>query len=221
MAYLCHRAGVVTGDGKVVAVRGDELSPVNKGLLCVKGYHLPALLYGRDRLKQPLLRNDDGQGFHPVAWDKALDLVAGTFKETLERHGPTAVGMYGSGQWTVFDGYAALKWVKAGMRSNNLEANARLQRMDRMKTEFINMVAHELRTPITNIMGYVETLRDVGMDDREQSKKFLDIVHRNTERLAFIVEDLLSLARLERPEARENLARELTPVRQIIESTNL
>ena len=34
--------------------------------------------------------------------------------------------MYGSGQWTIFDGYAALKWVKAGMRSNNLEANARL-----------------------------------------------------------------------------------------------
>src|SRR6185436_80162 len=34
--------------------------------------------------------------------------------------------MYGSGQWTVFDGYAALKWVKAGMRSNNLDPNARL-----------------------------------------------------------------------------------------------
>ena len=48
--------GVEVGvaDGKVVAVRGDELSPVNKGLLCVKGYHLPALLYGRDRLQQVL-----------------------------------------------------------------------------------------------------------------------------------------------------------------------
>jgi len=120
--------GVEVGvaDGKVVAVRGDELSPVNKGLLCVKGYHLPALLYGRDRLKQPLLRNPDGQGFQPISWEKALDLIASKFKETLEQHGPGAVAMYGSGQWTVFDGYAALKWVKAGMRSNNLEANARL-----------------------------------------------------------------------------------------------
>ena len=120
--------GVEVGvtDGKVVAVRGDELNAVNKGLLCVKGYHLPALLYGRDRLKQPLKRNDDGQGFLPISWNEALDLVASKFKETLEKNGPEAVAMYGSGQWTVFDGYAALKWVKAGMRSNNLEANARL-----------------------------------------------------------------------------------------------
>jgi nitrate reductase NapA len=112
--------------GKVVAVRGDELSSVNKGLLCVKGYHLPALLYGRDRFTQPLKRTDDGRGFKPISWNEALDLIATKFKETLKEHGPTAVGMYGSGQWTVYDGYAALKWVKAGMRSNNLEANARL-----------------------------------------------------------------------------------------------
>jgi nitrate reductase NapA len=111
--------GVEVGvtDGKVVAVRGDELNAVNKGLLCVKGYHLPALLYGRDRLKQPLKRNDDGQGFRPISWNEALDLVASKFKETLEKHGPDAVAMYGSGQWTVFDGYAAMKWVKDGMRS--------------------------------------------------------------------------------------------------------
>jgi len=95
----------------------------------------------------------------------------------------------------------------------------RLKKLEAMRSDFAANVSHELRTPITNIMGYVETLRDVGMDDREQTRKFLDIVHRNTERLAFIVEDLLSLARLERPEARENLARELTPVRPIIEAT--
>src|SRR5262249_47394251 len=41
-------------------------------------------------------------------------------------HGPEAVGMYGSGQWTVFDGYAAAKWFKAGLRSNNIDPNARL-----------------------------------------------------------------------------------------------
>ena len=120
--------GVEVGvtDGKVVALRGDELNPVNKGLLCVKGYHLPAFLYGRDRLKQPLLRNPDGNGFKPISWDEALDLIATKFQETLDQHGPEAIAMYGSGQWTIYDGYAALKWVKAGMRSNNLEANARL-----------------------------------------------------------------------------------------------
>ena len=55
--------GVEVGvkDGKVMSVRGDEANPVNKGLLCVKGYHLPGFLYGEDRLRHPLKRRDDGE----------------------------------------------------------------------------------------------------------------------------------------------------------------
>ena len=119
--------GVMVGveQGRVVAVRGDEASPVNKGLLCVKGYHLPGLLYGADRLLYPQRRQPDGS-FARITWDEALDLIATKFGETVTQHGPAAVAMYGSGQWTVFDGYAALKWVKGGLRSNNLEPNARL-----------------------------------------------------------------------------------------------
>ena len=120
--------GVEVGvrDGKVMAVRGDEASPVNRGLLCVKGYHLPSFLYGDDRLTRPMLREPDGSGFKPVSWEYALELIAEKFGAALAEHGPESVAMYGSGQWTVFDGYAALKWVKAGMRSNNLDPNARL-----------------------------------------------------------------------------------------------
>ena len=116
---------VAVKDEKVVAVRGDEASPVNRGLLCVKGYHLPAMLYGEDRLKVPMLRGADGK-LKEISWDEALDLIAEKFGDTLKEHGPEAVAVYGSGQWTVFDGYAALKWVKAGMRSNNIDPNARL-----------------------------------------------------------------------------------------------
>ena len=112
-------------DGKVVAVRGDEKSPVNRGLLCAKGYHLPGMLYGRDRLTHPVRRGEDGQ-FTRISWDAALDMIADRFSDALAQHGPEAVAMYGSGQWTVFDGYAALKWVKGGMRSNNIDPNARL-----------------------------------------------------------------------------------------------
>ncbi len=119
--------GVEVGvaDGRVVAVRGDQASPVNRGLLCVKGYHLPGFLYGEDRLREPLRRHPDGR-LEAISWDAALDLIAERFGDTLARKGPEAVGMYGSGQWTIYDGYAALKWVKAGMRSNNLDPNARL-----------------------------------------------------------------------------------------------
>lgn len=125
--YCGTGCGVEVGvhDGRVMAVRGDEQSPVNKGLLCVKGYHLPAMLYGKDRLTHPLRRLADGT-LERISWDEALDLVAERFGAALAEHGPEAVAMYGSGQWTVFDGYAALKWVKGGMRSNNLDPNARL-----------------------------------------------------------------------------------------------
>ncbi|MFO0871056.1 MAG: molybdopterin-dependent oxidoreductase, partial [Pirellulales bacterium] len=125
--YCGTGCGVEVGlrGGRVVAIRGDEQSPVNRGLLCAKGYHLPAMLYGADRLTHPQLRRADGS-LEQLSWDAALDLVASKFSETLAARGPQAVGMYGSGQWTIFDGYAALKWVKAGMRSNHLDPNARL-----------------------------------------------------------------------------------------------
>lgn len=125
--YCGTGCGVEVGvyDGKVMAVRGDQSSPVNRGLLCVKGYHLPGMLYGKDRLLHPLKRRPGG-GFERISWDEAIDLVARKFREALDQHGPDAVGVYGSGQWTVFDGYAALKWVKGGMKSNQIDPNARL-----------------------------------------------------------------------------------------------
>ena len=126
--YCGTGCGVEVGlkDGKVLAVRGDEKSPVNQGLLCVKGYHLPAMLYGADRLRHPMRRRADGTGFTRISWDEALDLVAEKYAEAVKNTGPESVGIYGSGQWTIFDGYAALKWIKAGLRSNNIDPNARL-----------------------------------------------------------------------------------------------
>ncbi len=126
--YCGTGCGVEVGikNGKAMAVRGDVKSPVSKGLLCVKGYHLPAMLYGKDRLTHPMLRNADGKGFSKISWDDALNLIAKKYKESIAEHGPNSVGIYGSGQWTVHDGYAALKWVKGGMQSNNIDPNARL-----------------------------------------------------------------------------------------------
>jgi len=121
---------VATLDGKVVATHGDIQSPVNKGLNCVKGYFLSKIMYGKDRLKTPLLRKRDGKyhkegDFTPVSWDEAFDVMAEKFKAALKTKGPTSIGMFGSGQWTVLEGYAAVKLMKAGFRSNNLEPNAR------------------------------------------------------------------------------------------------
>lgn len=121
---------VGTKGGRAVATQGDPDAPVNRGLNCIKGYFLSKILYGEDRLTQPLLRMTDGQydkdgEFAPVSWDQAFDVMAEKFKDALKEKGPTAVGMFGSGQWTVWEGYAAAKLYKAGFRSNNLDPNAR------------------------------------------------------------------------------------------------
>lgn len=121
---------VATRDGRVVATHGDQQAEVNRGLNCVKGYFLSKIMYGADRLTTPLLRKRDGVyakdgEFTPVSWDEAFDVMAEKFKTVLREKGPEAVGMFGSGQWTVWEGYAALKLMKAGFRSNHIDPNAR------------------------------------------------------------------------------------------------
>jgi len=114
----CHvRVGV--DKGRVVAIQGDPLADVNKGLLCVKGYHVGLALYGKDRLTQPLLRK--GSGFVPISWDEAIDIVAKRINAD-----PATFAIYGSGQWTIPEGYAAQKLMKGGLGVNNIEPNARL-----------------------------------------------------------------------------------------------
>ncbi|UNY97634.1 molybdopterin-dependent oxidoreductase [Zhouia spongiae] len=118
--------GVLVGveNGKAVAVKGDPKSPVNKGLCCVKGYHSVMALYGKDRLTKPLVKQNGR--YVETSMDDALDLIAAKMKETINDHGKDAVSIYGSGQWTIPDGYVASKLFKGCIGTNNVEANARL-----------------------------------------------------------------------------------------------
>src|SRR5678816_3783360 len=121
---------VAVKDNRVVATQADAEAEVNRGVNCIKGYYLSKIMYGEDRLTTPLLRMKNGKyakdgEFERVSWDKAFDVMAEQFKRALKAKGPTSVGMFGSGQWTVWEGYAGLKLMKAGFRSNNLDPNAR------------------------------------------------------------------------------------------------
>ncbi len=121
---------VGVNNGRVVATQGDPDAPVNRGLNCIKGYFLAKIMYGEDRLTKPLLRKKDGKydkngEFEEVSWDEAFDIMAEKWVAARKAKGPKGVGMFGSGQWTVWEGYAAQKLIKAGFRSNSLEPNAR------------------------------------------------------------------------------------------------
>lgn len=73
----------------------------------------------------------------------------------------------------------------------------KMRKLESVRRDFVANVSHELRTPITSIRGYVETLLDGAIDNREDSLKFLDTVLRQSERLTEIIEDLMALSRIE------------------------
>ncbi|RUM60267.1 MAG: periplasmic nitrate reductase subunit alpha, partial [Persephonella sp.] len=122
---------IAVKNDRIVAVKGDPKAPVNKGLNCIKGYFTAKIMYGADRLTKPLLRvNEKGEfdkrgKFKPVSWKKAYEVMAQQFKKAYNELGPEGVAIFGSGQYTIMEGYAAAKLMKAGFRSNNIDPNAR------------------------------------------------------------------------------------------------
>jgi len=72
-----------------------------------------------------------------------------------------------------------------------------LKRMDRVRTDFVANVSHELKTPLTLIKGYIETLEGQAIKDKEKAGKFVSIIKEHTDRLGNIIDDLLSLSELE------------------------
>jgi two-component system, OmpR family, phosphate regulon sensor histidine kinase PhoR len=74
----------------------------------------------------------------------------------------------------------------------------RLIKLENIRKDFVANVSHELKTPITSIKGFVETLLEGALDDADNASRFLEIINKHTDRLMNIIEDLLSLSRLER-----------------------
>lgn len=91
-----------------------------------------------------------------------------------------------------------------------------LRRLEAVRTDFAANVSHELRTPITNIKGYVETLMEMDGADPAQTKQFLGVIHRNAERLSAIIDDMLTLTKLERPEEYEALDTSRASVAEVV-----
>jgi two-component system phosphate regulon sensor histidine kinase PhoR len=98
-----------------------------------------------------------------------------------------------------------------------------LKRAEQMRADFIANASHELRTPLATLIGFIETLRGPARDDAEARERFLAIMHGQASRMARLVEDLMSLSRIELNEhvmPRDRVA--LSPLlRQIAETLEL
>ncbi|WP_293877031.1 MULTISPECIES: nitrate reductase [unclassified Sphingomonas] len=121
-AYCGVGCGVLatpTGE-RTATIAGDPDHPANAGRLCSKGTHLGETIGLDGRLLTPMI------GQRRASWDKALDLVARKFRDTIARHGPNSVAFYVSGQLLTEDYYVANKLMKGFIGSANIDTNSRL-----------------------------------------------------------------------------------------------
>jgi two-component system phosphate regulon sensor histidine kinase PhoR len=91
-----------------------------------------------------------------------------------------------------------------------------MKRLERVRRDFVANVSHELKTPIASIKGFVETLLDGAADDPADRQRFLDIIARQADRLASIIDDLLALSRIEQSEGTGDLPRQSVRVRDLL-----
>jgi two-component system phosphate regulon sensor histidine kinase PhoR len=73
----------------------------------------------------------------------------------------------------------------------------KLERLERVRQEFLSNVSHELRTPLTAIMAFVETLEDGAIEDAENNRRFLGVIRKNSERMRNLIDDILDLSAIE------------------------
>ena len=114
---------------------------------------------------------------------------------------------------TLYDGKA--RKVGALVVINDV---TKLRRLETIRRDFVANVSHELRTPITSIRGYVETLLDGAIDNREDAIKFLQTVQRQSDRLNAIIDDLLALSRIEQESSVGDIHLQEGPLRMVLDS---
>lgn len=121
-AYCGVGCGIVAtpGGARSATIAGDAAHPANGGRLCSKGTHLGETVGLTGRLLHPMIGN------RRANWDKALDLVAKKFRESIDRYGPDSVAFYVSGQLMTEDYYVANKLMKGFIGSANIDTNSRL-----------------------------------------------------------------------------------------------
>jgi formate dehydrogenase alpha subunit len=124
-------------NNKVVSIRGDKDSPVNKGGLCVKGRFGFDFLNHPDRLTRPLIRkegiskNTAGSGnlkdvFREATWEEAIELAANKLNEIKLKYGPDSLGIISSAKFTNEENYLVQKFARAVIGTNNIDHCARL-----------------------------------------------------------------------------------------------
>ena len=157
---------------------------------------------------QEMIRNPDFQRF-------VSDALAGDAPVRKD------LVFYAKDEERVLGGYTTLlKDAEGGRKGILVVLNdvTRLRKLENLRKDFVANVSHEIKTPITAIKGFVEALMDGGVKRPEESDHFLRIVEKHVGRLEAIIEDLLSLSRIEGEEERGEILLEYRPVKEVLKA---
>ena len=99
-----------------------------------------------------------------------------------------------------------------------LSDTTRIHRLENLRRDFVANVSHELKTPVTSIQGFAEALQEGGLADPDQTRRFVEIIARHAQRLNAIIDDLLSLSRLEDGAERRALSFETVAFKPVLET---
>ncbi|MBL0161598.1 MAG: HAMP domain-containing protein [Bryobacterales bacterium] len=122
--------------------------------------------------------------------DYASTLATGNFNTRLERVGNDELGTLGRQLNETGD---KLRLMFEELQHEHVE----MEKLERVRKDFVINVSHELRTPLASIQGYTETLLDGAIHDSDHNIRFLNIIRQNAERLGRLTADLLTLSRIE------------------------
>jgi assimilatory nitrate reductase catalytic subunit len=124
--YCALQCGIVLdGAPDALYLEGDAEFSVNAGALCVKGWTAASLLDHAERLTKPLVRRRRGGALLPGTWPQALSRIATALRETQQRHGRDAVGVFGGGSLTNEKAYLLGKLARFALRTANIDYNGR------------------------------------------------------------------------------------------------
>ena len=120
----------VNSTGRAVAVRGNSAHPTNAGKVCVKGLYEHKILHDDDltvgaRGKYPLVRDANG-AWKKITWDEATTILSQKIIDAVDKGGPSSVGTYNTGQWTLEEYYAFGKLGKGAIGTDTMDSNTRL-----------------------------------------------------------------------------------------------
>jgi two-component system phosphate regulon sensor histidine kinase PhoR len=107
------------------------------------------------------------------------------------------------------------KQIGALIVSNDV---TRMRRLENIRKDFVANVSHEIKTPITAIKGFVETLQNGSVKNVDDRERFLGIIEKHTGRLEAVIEDLLSLSRIEEEDKKEEIKFSEGKIRKVLEN---